>query len=140
MERRPYQEFGKRRPVDAPPSGPVKRSNHVALLLMGTFAIGGAAYALMPRENCQPPAPGLAAPAASQADTNCSPPLFVGQRRRTWLLGRIVVVAIELLQQRQLIEPFFVRHFRWWFGWRDPRRLRLVRTRVLGAFFRRRLT
>ncbi len=73
MERRPYQEFGKRRPVDAPPSGPVKRSNHVALLLMGTFAVGGAAYALMPRENCQPPAPGLAAPAASQADTNCSP-------------------------------------------------------------------
>jgi hypothetical protein len=79
MERRPPPEFGKRRrPLDAPPSGPVKRSSHVALLLMGTFAVGGSAYALMPREACQPPAPGLAAPAVpttpatSPAVANCA--------------------------------------------------------------------
>src|SRR6202042_566658 len=73
MERRPTPEFGKRRrPVDAPPPGPVKRSSHVALLLMGTFAVGGGAYALMPRENCQPPAPGVAAPAAPQAGADCA--------------------------------------------------------------------
>jgi hypothetical protein len=52
----PPAEFGKRKPVVAPvpPSPPVKRSRHVALLMMGTFAVGGGAYALMPRENCQP--------------------------------------------------------------------------------------
>jgi hypothetical protein len=52
----PPAEFGKRKPVVAPvtPSPPVKRSRHVALLMMGTFAVGGGAYALMPREICQP--------------------------------------------------------------------------------------
>ncbi|MGY4373023.1 hypothetical protein ACVWZ3_000662 [Bradyrhizobium sp. i1.3.6] len=36
------KEFGKRRPAPvAPPSGPpVKRSGHVALLVMGTIAVG----------------------------------------------------------------------------------------------------
>lgn len=32
----------------------MKRSSQVALLLMGTVAVGGAAYAVMPHENCQP--------------------------------------------------------------------------------------
>jgi hypothetical protein len=54
------KEFGKRRPVGAPPAPPVKRSGHVALLLMGSFAIGGGAYALMPRGNCGPSQPGTA--------------------------------------------------------------------------------
>ena len=43
------REFGKRKPVKpvaAPAAPPVKRSGHVALLLMGTFAMGGGAYAL----------------------------------------------------------------------------------------------
>jgi hypothetical protein len=71
MEGPPTREFGKRRPLTVEPAAPVKRSSHVALLLMGTFAVGGGAYALMPRENCQPLAPGMAAPA--QAGTNCSP-------------------------------------------------------------------
>jgi hypothetical protein len=37
----PTHEFGKRRP--APPSAfpPPKRSSHVALLVMGTLAVGG---------------------------------------------------------------------------------------------------
>jgi hypothetical protein len=58
-------DFGKRRQVSVPSrpqSPPAKRSNHVALLVMGTMAVGGGAFALMPRE-CTPAAseatPGL---------------------------------------------------------------------------------
>jgi len=60
---RPPTEFGKRKPVVAPAtsSPPVKRSGHVALLMMGTMAVGGGAYALMPRENCQPASPAAVA-------------------------------------------------------------------------------
>jgi hypothetical protein len=56
MESEPKREFGKRRPaVILPPAAhPVKRSGHVALLLMGTLAVGGGAFALMPGGNCQP--------------------------------------------------------------------------------------
>lgn len=32
----------------------MKRSSQVGLLLMGTVAVGGGAYALMPSEHCQP--------------------------------------------------------------------------------------
>jgi hypothetical protein len=49
----------------------MKRSSQVALLLMGTVAVGGGAYALMPSENCQPNQPGLAQPGSPQ--TQCSP-------------------------------------------------------------------
>jgi hypothetical protein len=74
MDGPPRREFGKRHPALAPPaSPPVKRSGHVALLLMGTVAVGGSAYALMPREDCAPPSPGMAAPAISQPGTACSP-------------------------------------------------------------------
>jgi hypothetical protein len=67
-------EFGKRRPaMPLPPQPPVKRSGHVALLLMGTLAVGGGAYALMPREGCEPASPGVAAPAMPQTNTACSP-------------------------------------------------------------------
>ncbi|UWU91555.1 hypothetical protein [Bradyrhizobium sp. CB1015] len=50
------KEFGKRRPVaePPPPRPPVKRSGHVALLVMGTIAVGTTAYTLMPRQNCEP--------------------------------------------------------------------------------------
>jgi hypothetical protein len=71
-------EFGKRRPVQPlPPQPPAKRSGHVALLLMGTLAVGGGAYALMPHESCGPasagtPPPGMAAPALPQTTTSCS--------------------------------------------------------------------
>ncbi|UFZ07833.1 hypothetical protein LQG66_16670 [Bradyrhizobium ontarionense] len=59
-------EFGKRRPMPPPPATPpVKRSGHVALLLMGTLAVGGTAYALMPRQqSC--PQQGTDAPLAGQ--------------------------------------------------------------------------
>jgi hypothetical protein len=66
-------QFGKRRPQPPPdmqrPPAP-KRSRHVALLVMGTFAVGGGAYALMGRENCQPAPPGMAAPAPPQGACN----------------------------------------------------------------------
>jgi hypothetical protein len=62
------KEFGKRRPVAVPPGPPEKRSKHVALLLMGTFAIGGGAYALMPRENCGPGQAGMASDAQPRAE------------------------------------------------------------------------
>jgi hypothetical protein len=60
MNNKPDKDFGKRRPVSAPvtpqPGPPAKRSGHVALLLMGTFAVGSAAYALMPSQSCEQPA------------------------------------------------------------------------------------
>jgi len=63
MTDKPLSEFGRRRHVSVPPSPtlqpPAKRSNHVALLVMGTLAVGGTAYALMPRE-CTPGQPGTA--------------------------------------------------------------------------------
>jgi hypothetical protein len=62
MEGEPRQQFGMRKPAAIPAAAPVKRSSHVALLLMGTFAVGGGAYALMPRGNCEPSQPGMAAP------------------------------------------------------------------------------
>jgi hypothetical protein len=79
MATKSKQEFGKRKPVVPGPAGPkrpgppVKRSGHVALLLMGTLAVGGGAYALMPGESCQPTSPGMAAPALPQANTDCKP-------------------------------------------------------------------
>jgi hypothetical protein len=65
MAAKPNPEFGKRRPAPPQPAArvkhaPPKRSNHVALLLMGSFAIGGGAYALMPRENCTTARTGMA--------------------------------------------------------------------------------
>jgi hypothetical protein len=69
----PLKEFGKRKPaVPVMASPPVKRSGHVALLVMGTMAVGGGAYALMPRQNCQPTSPGMAAPASPEAAAACT--------------------------------------------------------------------
>jgi uncharacterized membrane protein YgcG len=74
MAEPPTREFGKRRPVVAQtPAPPVKRSGHVALLLMGTVAMGGGAYALMPRNSCQPASPGIAAPASPGMAPSPSP-------------------------------------------------------------------
>jgi hypothetical protein len=49
----------------------MKRSSQVALLLMGTVAVGGTAYAVMPHETCQP---GVVQPDGqlSQASQNCN--------------------------------------------------------------------
>jgi hypothetical protein len=69
-------EFGKRKPVSVPASPrpaqpPAKRSGHVALLLMGTFAVGSAAYTLMPSRNCEPSS-NAASSSLQQSNTECS--------------------------------------------------------------------
>jgi hypothetical protein len=70
-------DFGKRKPVSVPTSpragAPAKRSGHVALLLMGTFAVGGAAYALMPSRSCERP-PDAPSPSLLQSNTAECPP------------------------------------------------------------------
>ena len=76
MTNKPDQEFGKRKPVSVPASSrpappPAKRSGHVALLLMGTFAVGSAAYTLMPSRNCEP-SPNAASSSLQQSNTECS--------------------------------------------------------------------
>ena len=71
MADKPPAQFGKRRPsVPKSPVLPPKRSNHVALLVMGTLAVGGTAYALMPRQ-CTPAEPG-ATPSVSSPE-ECPP-------------------------------------------------------------------
>jgi len=74
-EKPPSKDFGKRRPrrpepLALPAKQPVKRSGHVALLVMGTLAVGTTAYTLMPRTSCEPPPPG--ADPAVQTSTACS--------------------------------------------------------------------
>ena len=54
------------------PPQPVKRGQ-VALLLMGTLAVGGGAYALMPSEHCEPNPPGMAAPSGPPTGSECRP-------------------------------------------------------------------
>jgi hypothetical protein len=75
METKPTREFGKRRPVVpavARPGPPAKRSGHVGLLLMGTLAVGGGAYALTPGENCERP-PNMPSPSLLQGNAECPP-------------------------------------------------------------------
>jgi hypothetical protein len=68
------REFGKRGLATLPlHSEPVKRSRHVALLVMGSLAIGGGAYALMPGENCQPKGGGMSGPSLPQTGVECPP-------------------------------------------------------------------
>jgi hypothetical protein len=73
MEDRPAKEFGKRIPAVIPSDAaqPVKRSRHVALLVMGTLAVGGGAFAMMPREGCPPPPPTMGEP-PPERDTSCA--------------------------------------------------------------------
>ena len=64
------KQFGKRRPPAVPPPTrpPAKRSGHVALLVMGTIAVGTTAYTLMPRQTCEP-TPGAV---PGQTTTTCT--------------------------------------------------------------------
>jgi hypothetical protein len=65
-------QFGRRRRQPLPdlqPAPAQKRSGHVALLVMGAFAVGGFAEGMIRRQNCQPAPPGaqgIAAPAPPQ--------------------------------------------------------------------------
>jgi hypothetical protein len=72
MAETPPKEFGARKPVAIRPAQPVKRGQ-VALLLMGTLAVGGGAYAMMPSENCEPNRPGMATPSGLQTNSECRP-------------------------------------------------------------------
>jgi hypothetical protein len=78
MANKSDQEFGKRKPVSVPASlhpaqPPVKRSGRVALLLMGTLAVGAAAYTLMPSQNCERP-PNTPSPSLLQSNAAECPP------------------------------------------------------------------
>jgi hypothetical protein len=88
MAEKPVTQFGKRRPVAVlPPAAPAKRSSHVALLLAGTVAVGGGAYALMPGENCAPNQPGMAAPANAGCSPRSSAPAGGGSSRYGFYSG-----------------------------------------------------
>jgi hypothetical protein len=82
----PTKDFGKRRPASVPRE-PVKRSGHVALLVMGTIAVGTTAFTLMPRRNCDLPPPGAEVPGAvapAQTSTNCSSRSSSGSSGSHW--------------------------------------------------------
>ena len=79
-------EFGRRKSAAIPTAAPVKRSSHVALLLMGTFAIGGSAYGLMPSEKCET-RPGMAAPSGFQTSAECPPRGSSSSSGRGWWGG-----------------------------------------------------
>ena len=73
MAEKSKQQFGTRIPTVAPSSPsspPAKRSGHVALLVMGTLAVGSTAFVLMPRE-CTPAAPGATPGLSTSAE--CPP-------------------------------------------------------------------
>ena len=74
MADKPLSQFEKRnRQGSVPPSRPqppAKRSGNVALLVMGTIAVGSTAYMLMPRE-CTPAQPGTMPTVSSPAE--CPP-------------------------------------------------------------------
>ncbi|MES2194618.1 MAG: hypothetical protein V4517_09395 [Pseudomonadota bacterium] len=72
MADKPASEFGTRKPVAIRPPQPVKRGQ-VALLLMGTLAVGGGAYAMMPSENCEYNQPGMASPSGLTTNSECRP-------------------------------------------------------------------
>ena len=77
MDNKSDKDFGKRKPVSVPvtprPGPPAKRSGHVALLLMGTFAVGSTAYALMPSQSCERP-PNAPQPSLLQSNAAECPP------------------------------------------------------------------
>jgi hypothetical protein len=72
MAEKPKQQFGTRIPIVTPSSAPAKRSGHVALLVMGTIAVGSTAFALMPRNNCQPTSPGMPTPSTAECQARSS--------------------------------------------------------------------
>jgi hypothetical protein len=73
MRDEPDRNFGKRRLQPLPEEAPSrKRSNQIALLLMGTMAVGGGAYALMPGERCDPNRPAIEQPACRQNSSSSS--------------------------------------------------------------------
>jgi len=102
MAEKPRQQFGRRIPAAPPPALPAKRSGHVALLLMGTFAIGGGAYALMPRGNCQPAAAGMPAPSAAECRNVARHPAATADRHRAPVSTAALPQAIRRRARRRI--------------------------------------
>jgi hypothetical protein len=74
MTDRPAKDFGRRKvaqPVYEEQTSR-KRSNQIVLLLMGTMAVGGGAYALMPGETCDPNRPTIEQPGCRQNSSSSS--------------------------------------------------------------------
>ena len=86
--------------VAARPAPPAKRSGHVALLLMGTLAVGGGAYALMPGENARGR---RNAPSLTQGNAECPPR---GSSSSSSHGGSGGFVAQQFLQRQFILEPF----------------------------------
>jgi hypothetical protein len=82
----PRIDFGKRRTERQPDAPAPKRSSHVALLVMGTLAVGGGAYAMMGHENCLP-APPAAASQATPATNPVPPPATTCNTSHGWYSG-----------------------------------------------------
>jgi hypothetical protein len=130
----PPTEFGKRKPAPIPAaaSPPVKRSSHVALLLTGTLAVGGSAYAAdAPRKLSTERRPGN--DGAGIAGSRCR--LRVARffvEWQPWRFERLVVTQ-QLLQRRFVI----VRNIgRFWINRNDARRFRRLCAGLCCAFFR----
>jgi hypothetical protein len=86
-------QFGRRRPQPLPdlqPAPAQKRSSHVALLVMGAFAVGGFAEGIIGRQNCQPAPPaalGIAAPAPPQGGCTSRGSFYGGGTRHSYFGG-----------------------------------------------------
>jgi uncharacterized membrane protein len=72
MTNESIDNFNKRHPRRPPAEEPRKRSNHIALLVMGTMAVGGGAYALMPSETCDPDRPSIEQPGCRVSNSSSS--------------------------------------------------------------------
>ena len=141
MANKSDKDFGKRKPVSVPAAPrpgppPAKRSGHVALLLMGTFAVGSAAYALMPSQSCERP-PNVPSPSLLQGNTAECPPRSSSSSSGHGGSGGGSSSRSSYYSSDSSIEPFIVRHIRFWFARGAARRLRLVCAR---RWFLRRLT
>jgi hypothetical protein len=104
MAEQPNMEFGRRKSAAIQTAAPVKRSSHVALLLMGTFAIGGGAYGFMPRENCET-RPGMAAPSGFQTSTECQPRGSSSSGGRGWWAGRCAATSSAAIPRQAARRP-----------------------------------
>ena len=75
MDKKSDKDFGKRKPVSVPVrSGQALRQSAPVTspcLLMGTFAVGSAAYALMPSQSCERP-PNAPQPSLLQSNANAA--------------------------------------------------------------------
>ena len=92
---------------------------------MGTFAVGSAAYTLMPSRNCEP-SPNAASPSLQQSNAECSSRSSSSSSHGG--SGGSSSRSSYYIEQF-VLEPFILGHFRFRLAQRAARRLRLVRAR-----------